>query len=62
MRKAKIELPATKLSKDVKFKHSRPDTASTMDDYCLDRLFDPEELYYVPMEELVKRYKHRNLV
>ena len=32
------------------------------DDYCLDRLFDPEDLYYVPMRELVKRYKKRNLM
>lgn len=33
-----------------------------VDDYCLNRLFDPEELYYVPMRELVKRYKKRNLM
>ncbi|RNA45019.1 EF-hand domain-containing C3orf25 [Brachionus plicatilis] len=30
--------------------------------YCLDRLFDPEELYYTPMDELLKRYKKRNLI
>jgi hypothetical protein len=30
-------------------------------DYCLDRLFDPEELHYTPMPELLKRYKKRNL-
>jgi hypothetical protein len=31
------------------------------DDFCLDRLFDPEELHYTPMPELLKRYKKRDL-
>ncbi len=35
---------------------------SVMSDYCLDRLFDPEDLYYTPMEELLKRYKKRDLL
>jgi len=39
----------------------RQDSSASMDDYCLDRLFDPEELYYTPMDELLKRYKTRNL-
>lgn len=37
----------------------RPDSEWS---YCLDRLFDPEELYYTPMDELIKRYKKRNLM
>lgn len=32
------------------------------DDYCLERLFDPEDLYYTPMNELLKCYKKRNLM
>lgn len=40
-------------------KVERPE--SSLDDYCLDRLFDPEELYYTPMDELLKRYKKRDL-
>ena len=39
----------------------RNDSIESLDDYCLDRLFDPEELYYTPMEELLKRYKKRSL-
>ena len=31
------------------------------DFYYLDRLFDPEQLDYTPMSELIKRYKKRNL-
>ncbi|CAF0895723.1 unnamed protein product [Brachionus calyciflorus] len=30
--------------------------------FYLDRLFDPEQLYFTPMEELIKRYKKRNLL
>ena len=45
-----------------KMKKRRPSTASTMSDYCLDRLFDPEELFYVAISELVKRYKMRDLM
>jgi len=39
----------------------RSESSLSMDDYCLDRLFDPEELYYTPMDELLKRYTKRNL-
>ena len=39
----------------------RSDSVWSQDDYCLDRLFDPEELYYTPMDILIKRYKIRNL-
>ena len=35
--------------------------AEEWSDFCLDRLFDPEELHYTPMPELLKRYKKRNL-
>ena len=35
---------------------------SVMSNYCLDRLFDPEDLFYTPMEELLKRYKKRDLL
>lgn len=38
----------------------RPDSA--ISDYCLDRLFDPDDLYYVPIKELVKKYKTRDLM
>ena len=34
----------------------------SLDDYCLDRLFDEEGLYYTPMDELLKRYKKRDLM
>lgn len=43
------------------FKRNRNPSIVSMDDYCLDRLFDPEELYYTPMDELLKRYAKRNL-
>ena len=32
------------------------------DSYFLERLFDPEELYYIPMSELLKRYKKRDFL
>lgn len=35
---------------------------SDLSDYCLDRLFDPEQLYYTPMEDLIKRYKKVDLM
>lgn len=37
-------------------------TDSALSSFYLDRLFDPEQLYYTPMEELLKRYKKRNLM
>jgi len=40
---------------------ARPRSSSELSDYCLDRLFDPEDLYYVPIDELIKRYKKRDL-
>lgn len=46
---------------EIKTTLQRNDSILSMDDYCLDRLFDPEELYYTPMDELLKRYKKRNL-
>ena len=39
----------------------RVSSTSSLDDYCLDRLFDPEQLYYTPMDELLKRYPIRDL-
>jgi hypothetical protein len=42
-------------SKKVKVRLPSPES------YYLERLFDPEELYYTPMEELLKRYKKRDL-
>lgn len=39
----------------------RARSSSELSDYCLDRLFDPEDLYYVPIDELIKRYKKRDL-
>ena len=45
-----------------KTKTKRSDSdAISLDDFCLDRLFDPEQLYYTPMEELIKQYAKRNL-
>lgn len=43
-------------------RRKRNESIESMDDYCLDRLFDPEQLYYTPMEELLKRYKKRDLL
>lgn len=43
-----------------KMKVKRSD--SDLSDYCLDRLFDPEQLYYTPMEQLIKQYKTRDLL
>jgi hypothetical protein len=39
----------------------RKESIETLDDYCLNRLFDEEGLYYTPMDELLKRYKKRDL-
>jgi len=45
----------------MKIKRSNSDSSS-MSDFCLDRLFDPEQLYYTPMEDLIKKYKTRKLL
>ena len=40
----------------------KKESIESLDDYCLDRLFDEEGLYYTPMDELLKRYKKRDLM
>jgi hypothetical protein len=37
--------------------NERRDSEENVEDYYLDRLFDEEQLYFTPMEELLKRYK-----
>jgi hypothetical protein len=50
-----------KKMENMKIKRSNSDSSS-MSDFCLDRLFDPEQLYYTPMEDLIKKYKTRKLL
>jgi hypothetical protein len=48
-----------KILKNKKMKHNR---LPSPENYYLDRLFDPEDLYYTSMDELLKRYKKRDLM
>jgi hypothetical protein len=55
---------SSNLSKALERRKNRLKNEQSYDewtDYCLDRLFDPEELHYTPMPELLKRYKKRDL-
>ena len=51
------------MNKNVKQKSTKPKKVRipSPDQYYLDRLFDPEELYFTPMDQLLKRYKKTNL-
>lgn len=47
--------------KPVKARNKKKVRLASPETYYLDRLFDEEELYYTPMNELLKRYKKVDL-
>ena len=48
----------------IKTNDKRASSASSTesDNYCLHMLFDEEGLYYTPMDELLAKYKKRDLM
>ena len=59
--KAKPKFKLNEQNQNTQRTRKRKESIESLDDYCLNRLFDEEGLYYTPMDELLKRYKKRDL-
>ena len=59
--KAKPKFKVSEQTQNTLRTRKRQESIESLDDYCLNRLFDEEGLYYTPMDELLKRYKKRDL-
>jgi hypothetical protein len=59
--KAKPKFKLNEQNQNTQRIRKRKESIESLDDYCLNRLFDEEGLYYTPMDELLKRYKKRDL-
>ena len=62
MKKVEVKIKFKPKPGDPSQQRKRKDSVQSMDDYCLNRLFDEEGLYYTPMNELIKLYKKRDLM
>ena len=62
MKKVEVKIKYKPKAGEQSQQRKRKDSIQSLDDYCLNRLFDEEGLYYTPMDELLKRYKKRDLM